>query len=170
MTAGEGISKVDLWILDRVFQPLADRLPERLPAFELGMSLLFGSLMLSAAATVAMVVFFHMGMMDVLFDGLIWFMWVSFYIGVNRLRALIRPGFVNPLRTMFLGLRPISLVFLAYVAWQGTGVPGLYALAPWFNTLANFTFVLGVYLVSCNTNPPERKATVWQKDFAGAPD
>ncbi|MCE0743451.1 hypothetical protein LWC05_06035 [Acetobacter sicerae] len=170
MTVGEGITRIDLWILDRVFQPLADRLPERLPAFEVGMSLLFGSLMLSGAATAAMIFLLGMDPFSAMFDILIWVLWVSFYLGVNRVRSLVRPGFVNPLRAMFLGLRPISLVFLIYSAWQGSTVDAHYALATWFNTLANATFTIGVYLASCNVKPPEQQASVWQRDFVGAPD
>ncbi|NHN87775.1 hypothetical protein [Acetobacter conturbans] len=170
MTVGESITRIDLWVLDRVFQPLADRLPERLPAFELGMSLLFGSLMLSGAATAAMIFLLGMDMFSAAFDVLIWLLWVSFYLGVSRTRPLIRRGFVNPLRSMFQGLRPISLVFLVYAAWQGSTAGSQYSLAAWFNTLANATFVIGVYLVSCNVTPPPERASVWSKTLAGAPD
>ncbi|MFT8718544.1 hypothetical protein [Acetobacter sp.] len=170
MTIGERITRADLWILDRVFQPMADRLPERLPAFEAGMSLLFGSLMLSGAATAAMIFLLGMDPFSAIFNVLIWLLWVSFYLGVNRMRPLVKRGFANPLRVMFQGLRPISLVFLVYAAWQGSTVPAQYTFAAWFNTLANATFVVGVYFVSCNVSPPPARQSVWQKDFAGAPD
>lgn len=164
MSVFEGITKADLWVLDHVFQPVADRLPDRFTAVDAGMNLLFGSLVLSATAIGAVVFLFGMELSDLLFNGLIWAMWLSFYLGVNRMKVIIRPGFANPLRGMFLGMRPLSLVFVIYSFWQSFSVPPPFNLALWFNTLANLAFAIGVYLVSCQIHPPERQ-NVWQRDL-----
>jgi hypothetical protein len=157
MSIGNAISRFDLWVLDRVFQPLADRLPERLPGFEVGMSLLFGSLMLSAAAMAAMVALVSMDVLDITINGVIWLVCVTFYLNINRSRPMVKSAYVNPLRFQFLGMRPVSIVFLLYAVWQGISAEPPLVLATWFNTLANAAFSCGLYFVSCNVRPPMKK-------------
>ena len=56
MTLGERITRVDSWLLDEICQPLAGRLPERMPALEVGMSCQLGSLLFSAVSMIAVFV------------------------------------------------------------------------------------------------------------------
>ncbi len=170
MTLSDIITRFDLWLLDRVFQPVADRLPERIPAYEAGMSLLLGSLLLLATSIAAMIILLGEDPVNAIYDILIWGMWVAFYLGVNRMRILVRPGFMNPLRTMFLGFRPISFAFLLYAIWQSTSMPPPFSLGLWFNALADLAFVCGVYMISCEQTPPKKKQVNWKREFGGVPD
>lgn len=82
MDLGERIKRMDSWLLDDVCQPLADKLPERLTAFEVGMSCQLGSLLLSAVSIIA--VFVVTGMNDfgnMIFNVLVWALCVTFLLG-----------------------------------------------------------------------------------------
>lgn len=170
MTFSDLLTRFDLWLLDRVFQPVADRLPERIPVFEAGMSFLLGSVLLLATSIGVMVVLLGEPPLNAVFDLLIWGMWVAFYLGVARMRVLIRPGHMNPLRQMFLGFRPVSFAFLIYAIWQSISVPAPLSTALWFNMLADLTFTCGVYFVSCEQSPPRRRESAWKQDFGLATD
>ncbi|WEQ56058.1 hypothetical protein LV564_02835 [Komagataeibacter nataicola] len=56
MSFGERVNQFDAWLLDRIFQPVADALPERLTAMDVGMSFQVGSIVLSAASISALLV------------------------------------------------------------------------------------------------------------------
>jgi hypothetical protein len=157
MTFSERVMRADIWLLDKVFQPVADRLPEKLPATECGLSCLFGALMLSAASIVAVIFLAGMEFSDAVFNVLIWALGLTFYIGIYRMKALVRPGHMNPLRHMLGGMRLISVPFAAYALWQGMSAPAPFLVPFWFNTLANIVFVIGIYLVSCEIRPPPER-------------
>ncbi|GBQ93257.1 hypothetical protein AA23498_1675 [Acetobacter nitrogenifigens DSM 23921 = NBRC 105050] len=168
MTFGERVSKADLWLLDKVFQPVANRMPEKLSAVELGMSMLFGALMLSAASIVAMVFLTGMEITDAIFNVLIWAFGLSFYIGVARMKTLVRPGHLNPLRVMLTGMRLLSIPFAIYAFYQGVSAPAPFVIPLWFNALANLVFVVGIYFVSCEPPPPPMRQSVWERGFGEA--
>lgn len=159
MSFGDRINQFDVWLLDRVFQPFADRLPERVPALALGMSFQFGAIMLSAASIVAMIVIGHMSISDAMFNVLVWCLGLAFYVGINRVRPLVRPGHMNPLRVMLSGMRPLSIPFAIYALYQGATAPPHFEIALWFNSLANIIFVAGIYLISCEVRPPGHRQT-----------
>jgi hypothetical protein len=50
MTLADGLIKIDEFLLDRVFQPLTDRLGEQPSAFDVGISLELGAVVLELAA------------------------------------------------------------------------------------------------------------------------
>ncbi|MFT9159622.1 MAG: hypothetical protein ABF491_04610 [Acetobacter sp.] len=157
-TLGERITRADAWVLDEVCQPLADRLPERFPAFELGMSCQLGSVLLSAVSIIA--VFVVTGMNDfgnMIFNVLIWALCVSFFFGLGRLRMLVKVGMANPLRHMLLGVRILSIPFTLYVVYQAMTAPAAFSLAVWFNAFSNIVFVVGLYFISCQPRPPQRR-------------
>lgn len=160
MTISERITAMDLWLLDKVFQPLADRLPERPSAIDVGMSLQFGALMLSAASIIAIIMMVHMAFTGIIYNILVWALGIAFFLGLHRMRPLIRTGHANPLRLMLLGIRPISIPFVLFAAWQGSVVPSSLMIATWFNTLSNLVFVIGLYFISCQPNPPQQRQTV----------
>jgi hypothetical protein len=159
MSLGDRVNQFDSWLLDRVFQPFADRLPGRLPALVLGMSFQFGAIMLSAASIVAMIVIGHMAISDAMFNVLVWCLGLAFYMGINRVRPLVRSGHMNPLRVMLSGMRPLSIPFAVYAIYQGVTAPPHFEIALWFNSLANIIFVAGIYLISCEVKPPGHRQT-----------
>lgn len=159
MSLGDRVNRFDAWLLDRVFQPFADRLPERLSALALGMSFQFGAIMLSAASIVAMIVIGHMSLSDAMFNVLVWCLGLAFYTGINRVRPMVRPGHLNPLRIMLAGMRPLSIPFAFYALYQGATAPPHFEIALWFNSLANIIFVAGIYLISCEVRPPGHRQT-----------
>lgn len=172
MTLGERITRMDSWLLDDVCQPIADRLPERFPAFDAGMSCQFGSLLLSAVSIIA--VFVLTGMNDfgsMIFNVLVWCLCVSFFIGLSRLRVLVKPGKPNPLRHMLISVRIISIPFALYVVYQAFTSPPTFGTAVWFNAFSNIVFVAGLYLISCQPRPPRVRAKedVWGHNFAPRP-
>ncbi|KXV57062.1 hypothetical protein AD948_15615 [Acetobacter senegalensis] len=166
MNLGERITRVDSWLLDDVCQPLADRLPERLPALEVGMSFQFGSLLFSAVSIIA--VFVLGGMMDftnMAFNVLVWCLCVTFFIGLSRMRVLVKPGRPNPFRYMLQGVRLVSIPFTLYVLYQASTTPPPFRIAMWFNALSNLVFVVGLYFISCQPRPPKARARedIWAR-------
>jgi len=159
MNLGERVNRFDAWLLDRVFQPFADRLPERLSAIELGMSFQLGALLLSAVSIGAMIVIGHMGLGDAMFNVLTWAVGLAFFVGINRVRPMIGRGHMNPLRVMLAGMRPLSIPFALYSLWQSITAPPGFELAMWFNFLGNLAYVLGTYLISCSPRPPGFRRT-----------
>ncbi|ANA13440.1 hypothetical protein [Acetobacter oryzifermentans] len=169
MDLGERIKRMDSWLLDEVCQPLADKLPERLTAFEVGMSCQLGSLLLSAVSIIA--VFIVTGMNDfgnMIFNVLVWALCVTFFIGLSRLRVLVQPGKANPLRYMLISVRIISIPFTFYVIYQAITSPVTFSSAMWFNAFSNIVFVVGLYFISCQPRPPQRRAKeeIWGRVIA----
>ena len=111
MSFGDRINQFDVWLLDRVFQPFADRLPERVPAMAVGMSFQLGAIMLSAASIIAMIVIGHMALSDAMFNVLVWCLGLAFYVGINRVRPMVRPGHMNPRLVMLAGMRTLPIPF-----------------------------------------------------------
>ncbi|BAK83517.1 hypothetical protein D3W54_11070 [Komagataeibacter medellinensis] len=167
MSFGDRVNQFDSWLLDRIFQPFADALPERLTAMEVGMSFQVGSIVLSAASISALLVLEGMTLNNVITNLLGWFFEVIFYIGIHRLRRMVRPGYQNPLRVMLAGMRPISIPFAAYAVYQAVTAERAYELALWFNSLSQLVFVAGIYLISCNIPPPGHRAR--QTSFGRGP-
>ena len=160
MSAADRVNQFDMWLLDRVFQPLVDRLPERPSGFDIGLSLQLGAVVLSAAAIVALIATGMVGFLNGLSNVVIWLFGVAFYAGNSRLRPLIRPGHANPLRLMLQGMRPLSIPFLAYGIWVMVTAPPALAMAFRFNMLADLLYVIGLYVISCQPRPPAYRRTV----------
>jgi len=157
MSIGEKINKIDFWLLERIWQPIADRLPERLPAIDVGMSCQLGAILLSAVSIVLLIVRGHMGVGDSMFNVLVWCLALAFFVGISRVRPLVRHGQPNPLRLMLMGMRPLSIPFAVMSAWQGASAPPELAMAYWLITLSNIVYVVGIYLISCELPPPGRR-------------
>lgn len=166
MSLGERITRIDSWLLDKVCQPVADRLPEKLTALDVGMSCQLGSLVFSAVSIIA--VFVLNGMTDfsnMAFNVLIWGLCVTFFVGLARMRVLVKPGRPNPFRYMLQGVRLVSIPFACYTLFQAYGTSTPYFLPMWFNALSNLVFVVGLYLISCQPRPPQTRARedVWSR-------
>ena len=159
MSVADKVNQFDAWLLDRVFQPMVDRLPERPSGFDVGMSLQLGAVVLDAASLVAMIATGHMGFGNGMWNGLTWLFAAFFYVSISRLRPLVKPGHANPLRLMLQGLRPLSIPFAAYSIWIMTTATPELVMSLRFNALANVIYVVGLYLISCQPRPPAYRRT-----------
>ncbi|WP_428390703.1 hypothetical protein [Lichenicoccus sp.] len=167
MNLADGVNRADNWILDRVFQPMADRLGEKPTAFEIGMSMQLGAIVLDAAAVIAIFMVGGLSIDSALWNGLMWALGFAFYLSINRMRPLVRPGHANPLRFMLQGFRPLSIPFLLYSAVQAALAHPPFQMAMQFNALANLVFVIGLYMVSTQPKPPRQRQTVrsgWRQE------
>lgn len=149
------VNSMDLHILDKVFQPVADRLPEKWPPFEVGMSFQLGALLFYAASIVMIVLGNGLTFMSAIFDALSWSVGLVLFVGIMRMRVIVRPGHVNPLRFMLQGLRPLSIAFALFAMWRGTGAERISDLAWCFIVLSDVAFSVGLYFISCQQNPPQ---------------
>ncbi|EHH68832.1 hypothetical protein [Gluconobacter morbifer] len=146
--------RIDSWLLDQIFQPLANRLPPSLTAVHLGLSCQLGSLMLFGLSMLLPMLAFGASFGDMIDSVLIWGINFAFFLGMKRSAPLVRPGQANPLRPMLRAMRLISLAFLVYQAWRGIGVPSVFWMPMQLTTLSDLLFVVGMYLVACQPRPP----------------
>lgn len=160
MSVADKVNQFDGWLLDRVFQPTVDRLPEKPSGFDIGMSLQLGAVVLDAASLVAMLATGRMGFGNGMWNALTWLFAAFFYVSIHRMRPLVKPGHANPLRLMLQGLRPLSIPFAIYSFWIVATASPLLVMALRFNALANVTYVVGLYLISCQPKPPSYRRTV----------
>lgn len=151
------VNQMDLWVLDRVFQPIADRLPEKWPPFEVGMSFQLGALLFYATSVILIMVVNGLGLASAFFDVLSWAVGLALFVGIMRMRVLVRPGHANPLRIMLQGLRPLSIAFALFSLWRGAGPGQISDLAWCFIVLSDVAFSVGLYFISCLQNPPQVK-------------
>jgi hypothetical protein len=149
MSAADKVNQFDAWLLDRVFQPVVDRLPEKPSGFDIGMSLQLGAVVLDAACLVAMVAIGRIGIGGIIWNGLTWVFAAFFYVAIVR-------------------MRPLAIPFAIYSVWIMLTAPGALMLAMEFNALANLVYLIGLYLISCQPKPPtyKRTATVWDRHLA----
>lgn len=157
MNLGERLTRWDGWLIDRLFQPVADRLPYEKAAIQLGMSFQLGSLMLTALALLLPIVLFGSSFTDTVDSGLIWLMNFAFFMGMKRSAPLVRPGMMNPLRPMLMAQRLIAIGFVVYQGWWCVGAHGLFFELAFIMLLSQITFVLGLYFVACQLRPPRAR-------------
>ena len=159
MTLGERITSIDAWLLDRVFQPLADRLPDRLSPFDVGMSLQLGSILMTAVVIAG--VFFMSGMTaisDMLYNVLGWVLYLTFFIGIASKRTLVKAGQANPLRYMLLSLRVLSIGPMVFKHYEAVSAPAIFSMIVWPDAFGGVVFVMGLYFISCQPPSPWRRA------------
>ena len=159
MSRTDRLGAIDDFLLDRLFQPVTDYLGERLTAFDLGMSMQLGAIVLDLAADVAVFAAGRMGLGDGLYDGLSAACGVWFYVYLNRQRALVRPGKANPLRILYRSLRLLALGFAIWgvVSSAMPGTSGV--LAAGLSALSGLAFVAGLYFIACQPRPPGWRRT-----------
>lgn len=157
MTLSERIARVDDWLIDQLFQPLADRLPERLTALHLGLSCQLGALMLDGLSLVLPMLLFGATLGNMIDSTLIWCISLAFFLGMKRSAPLVRPGMLNPLRPLLRAMRLLSLAFLLYQFFRGMGAPGIVWLVTQLTTISQVLFTVGLYLVACQPRPPYRR-------------
>ncbi|GBR52881.1 hypothetical protein AA106555_1073 [Neokomagataea thailandica NBRC 106555] len=157
MTFAERLTRWDGWLIDQLFQPLADRLPFERAAIQLGMSFQLGSLMLTAMALLMPIVLLGASFGDTVDSCLILLMNFAFFMGMKRSAPLVRAGMMNPLRPMLMAQRLISIAFVLYQAWWCLGAHGIMFDVSFVMLLSQITFVLGLYFVACQPRPPRAR-------------
>ena len=161
MRFADSLNRADIWLLDKVFQPLADRLGESPSAFDVGLSLQLGAVVFQLAADLAL---YAAGVLDAwtgLYDGLSCACGVWFYVHIGRQRSLVQTGRLNPLRLLYQALRLFGLGFALWSVISSLLDGADAALSNGLSALSNIAFVAGLYMVSCQPRPPaqRRRAT-----------
>ena len=161
MTIAARLAAADSWLLDRVFQPVSDRLDGSLSAFDVGLSLQLGAVVLELASDAALYAVGMLGVTDGIYDGFSVACGMWFYVYVARLRAMVAPGRLNPLRPMFLVLRLLGLGFAAWSVFSSATSEADAALSYGLTAASNLAFIAGMYLVSCRRPPPGERRRAW---------
>jgi|GEM_PF-746076 len=162
MTASDHIKRADGWVIDTLFQPVADRLPESIPALQLGMSCQLGSLLFYGLSLLIPILVMGATVGDVIDTILVWLMGMAFFLGLQKSRHVVRANALNPLRPLLMSMRVISIIFLVYVAYRGMSVAAPYWLPAQLTTLSQLLFVIGLYLVACQPRPPRQRVSMRQ--------
>ncbi|MDF7673634.1 hypothetical protein PT277_01045 [Acetobacteraceae bacterium ESL0709] len=162
MTLAEIIQRIDDLILDGLFQPVANRLPANSSSMALGLSFELGSVILQAACVIAPSLLFGLplGFIPSAIFGFL--VSLVFFLVCQKLSALVRPGFLNPLRAQLRALRLIGIAFLVYDLCRAH--PGGQGYNLWWrlDELSQLTFIIGLYFMACEVSPPKpRHETQW---------
>jgi len=154
MNLADTLTKLDEFLLDRVFQPLTDRLGDKPSAFDVGISLELGAVVLELAADATLFAIGQLSLSAGLWDGFSCACGMWFYVFMVRQRPLVRAGRPNPLRLIYRSLRLLALGFALWSVFAAATSDPLGRLSYAFNALSNFAFVAGMYLISCQPRPP----------------
>ncbi|CAK7192918.1 hypothetical protein COMNV_01128 [Commensalibacter sp. Nvir] len=149
--------KLDFWLIDNVFQPIADRLPGERTSINLGLNLILGSVVFSLAFLILPLILYNSGLFASTYNILSCILAFCFYGYVYQTQSLIKERYVNPLRYHLFGIRIISLPFAfygLYVHFIGTYFVNKISL---FYSISNVLSLCGLYMISCNLNPPLQK-------------
>ena len=169
MRLADRLCAADAWLLDRVFQPITDRLGERPSAFDVGMSLQLGAVVLGLAADAVLFAVGLLTVSDGVYDGLSCACGLWFYVFMSRQRGLVRPGRANPLRLAYRSMRLLALGFALWSLVGSVGSDASAALSYGLSALSNILFVAGMYLISCQPRPPGWRRTAPRRAEAVAP-
>jgi hypothetical protein len=167
MSLADHLIRIDEFLLDRVFQPITNRLGDKPSAFDVGISLELGAVVLEVAADAALFAIGQLSWSAGLWDGFSCACGMWFYVFMVRQRSLVRPGRPNPLRLMYRSMRLLALGFALYSVFASATSEPTGTLAYAFNALSNFAFVAGMYLISCQPRPPGWRLA--QSRTAGVP-
>lgn len=159
----EGVLQaLDDFILDRLFQPVADRLPESVSAWSVGINFELGSVILQVACLFAPLVIYGASISESVESVLVLLCSIVLFIGFQRFRPLVRPGTLNPLRPLMFSLRLICLAFLVYETISVLVSSASPSMWLWnrLGLLSQLAFVTGLYFMACQPRPPggERRA------------
>ncbi|MDI2089825.1 hypothetical protein [Commensalibacter oyaizuii] len=149
--------QIDFWILDHIFQPIADRLPGDRPNVGLGLNLLLGAVIFSIVFLVLPLILFDTGFFFSTYNFLSCILTVCFYMFVHRSQAMISDKFMNPLRYHLFGARILGLPFAFYGIYIWLNSWGYFSKITLFYCISNILSICGLYFVSCNVNPPRYK-------------
>lgn len=150
----EFLQRIDSVLLDAVFQPIADRLPQSLSVWTLAMSCQLGSVLFQFVSILAPILLYGASLGQAMEASLALMINIVFFLGLRRFEPLVRPGTANPLRPMFWGLRLIGLFFFAYQGWSLMTVPNMFILWAELSEISQMIFVVGLYFMACQPRPP----------------
>ena len=157
MSLADSLTRADDLLLDRVFQPIADRFGGKPDAFDIGMSLQIGAIVFLLAADLALLAVNRLGWAGAAWDGLSAACGVWFYRVMHAWRGLVRDGHANPLRAIYRPLRLFALFYALFSVWQFITAAPPDRIAMVFDAASNLTFVAGMYFIACERRPPVRK-------------
>ncbi|MCX8667803.1 hypothetical protein J3T99_09285 [Acetobacteraceae bacterium B3987] len=156
------LQALDDFILDRLFQPVADRMPEPVSAWSIGINFELGSVVLQVACLFAPLLIYGASISESVQSVLVLLCSIVLFIGFQRFRPLVKPNTLNPLRPLMRSLRLICLAFLIYEAISVFIAPSSPATWLWnrLGLLSQLAFVTGLYFMACQPRPPreERRA------------
>lgn len=156
------LQSLDDFILDRLFQPVADRMPESLSAWSIGINFELGSVVLQVACLFAPLVMYGASISESVQSVLVLLCSVVLFIGFQRFRPLVKPNTLNPLRPLMRSLRLICLAFLIYEVISVAITPAAQSAWLWnrLGLLSQLAFEIGLYFMACQPRPPggERRA------------
>lgn len=156
------LQALDDFILDRLFQPVADRLPESVSAWSVGINFELGSVILQVACLFAPLVIYGASISESVESVLVLLCSIVLFIGFQRFRPLVRPGTLNPLRPLMFSLRLICMAFLVYETISVLVSSASPSMWLWnrLGLLSQLAFVTGLYFMACQPRPPggERRA------------
>ncbi|MCT6854935.1 MULTISPECIES: hypothetical protein [Bombella] len=150
------LKAIDDFILDRLFQPLVDRLPEETSAWNIGISFELGSVLLQVVCLLAPLLLYGATLGESVEAILVLLCSIMLFIGFQRFQTLVRPNMMNPLRPMMYSLRVVCLGFLLYETislFVGAAKPQMW-LWDRLGLLSQLTFVVGLYFMACQMPPP----------------
>lgn len=156
MNVGQIFHRIDDVILERVFQPIADRLGDGAKVFSLGCSFLLGSVILQAAAALLPIFLYGTTISTSVQNGLALMCSLVIYLGFQRFAPLVKPGRLNPLRPMLFSLRIVVLFYVfgcTALLWFRPPPPSFLVWEE-LDLLSQFVFVVGLYFMSCQPRPP----------------
>ncbi|QHI95075.1 hypothetical protein GT348_01055 [Aristophania vespae] len=156
MTLSEIIKRIDDVIIEGLFQPIANHLPENSTPMGLGLSFELGSVILQAACAVAPSLLFGLPLGSIPSAIFGFLVSLVFFLVCQKLSSLVRPGYMNPLRPQLRALRLIGILFLLYDLWRAH--PGGQGYVLWWrlDELSQLTFIIGLYFMACETRPPKK--------------
>lgn len=156
----EGVLQaLDDFILDRLFQPVADRLPGAMSAWSIGINFELGSVVLQFACLLAPLLMYGASISESVQSVLVLLCSIVLFVGFQRFRPLVRPNTLNPLRPLMRSLRLICLAFLVYETISVFMAPSSPASWLWnrLGLLSQLAFVTGLYFMACQPRPPEEE-------------
>lgn len=166
------LQALDDFILDRLFQPVADSMPESLSAWSIGINFELGSVVLQVACILVPLVMYGASISESVQSVLVLLCSIVLFIGFQRFRPLVRPNTLNPLRPLMRSLRLICLAFLVYEVISVCVTPAPQSAWLWnrLGLLSQLAFEIGLYFMACQPRPPgaERRAEKRRAELRGA--
>ena len=77
--------------------------------------------------------------------------------GMKKTMPMIRLNMLNLLRPLMLSLRLIAMAFLFYQLFRSLDGVGIGWILSQLTTLSQLTFVIGLYFVACQPQPPRQR-------------
>ncbi|MXV43737.1 hypothetical protein GS501_01530 [Saccharibacter sp. 17.LH.SD] len=166
MQLAEMARRVDDAILDGCFQPIVNRLPQKMTAWSLGTSFHVGAVLFYIVSFIGPVIFVGASA-DVLVQTLFAIAWIITLVLVfQRFRPHGQQNAMNPSRIMLRSMRLWSLAILLYGIYGLHGIEPAMGLWEYLDVCARAALVIGLYFMACQSPPPGmRRSSKWKYSF-----